>query len=835
MKRNSNDSGEILDRAVREVRNMSVSAGEEDEILRRGRSALTSRMRESTPYASAGAVEKAYLTGCDDFVSLIPDYLTARLTPSRTLLLQDHLMDCAVCWKVFESGHAQSKPFTVQRAASATGFNKSAGLWKIAAVAACLLIVVIAATRTSMIRNFMWPIDVSANVEAADGKVYGVQLMAIRPLKRGQQIRSESVRTESASSAVLELADGSRIEMNERTELKLYRFQDGVVINLDRGNVIVAASKQHGGHLYVKTADARVTVVGTMFAVTAGVKGSRVSVMEGQVQVDYSSGSQPVRAGQQVSTSSSLPVIGITDEIAWSRNLNKYMAILQKSASQNQAASQTLQIAGLRYQSSLIPVVPGDSVLIASFPNVEGSLAQSYDMMKARISENAPLQTWWDRHGASMDAMIRVVSRVSKYCGPEIVVALPLSPASSPVVLANANSPDPLAADLKKDPEVAAGEVVAAVNGGLMVISSSGAQVQQTLAYQAQFGSNPFQSSALYQRLAQAYTEGVGWLLAANLEKIVAQDPSTAGDFSNSGLEGMKQLVVEQKSGSNGPAFFQTLGFKDVRSGIASWLGAPSTLGALDFVSPSAYTAAGVVTKDPNLILDDVFAMLNKLDDGRGLANIQKFQQQNNVDIRRDIAGSLGTEFLVALDGPVLPSPSWKVVIEVTDPGRLQNALTWSFNELNRQAAVENKPAWSVTTDNSNGWTSYKAMLDGVPGEIDYAFLGGYLVIAPRRQLVIDAARYWTFGTSLGKAAEFRQQMPVDGRGDFSGFVYHNIKSLADSVPGGVLSGVNVKFPTLVCLYGYPDRVVMSSKGVLGTDIVSAEGLGVLSAAVGRR
>jgi hypothetical protein len=44
-----------------------------------------------------------------------------------------------------------------------------------------------------------------------------------------------------------------------------------------------------------------------------------------------------------------------------------------------------------------------------------------------------------------------------------------------------------------------------------------------------------------------------------------------------------------------------------------------------------------------------------------------------------------------------------------------------------------------------------------------------------------------------------------------------------------------VKFPTLVCLYGYPDRVVISSKGVLGTDIISAEGLGVLTAATRRR
>jgi hypothetical protein len=836
MKRNASDSGDILDRAVREIRSMSVSSEEEDSILARVKSALTADMVEEVPsILAATAVEKPYLTCCEDFVSLIPDYLASRLTPSRTLLLQDHLMECAVCWKVFEAGHSTSKPSAVQPAAKLSRVKPATRFWKIAAAAACLLIA-IAVARTSVIRNFVWPIDVSANVESADGKVYSVVWNQIQPLKRGQYVRYEAIRTGPASHAVIELQDGSRIEMNERTELRVYRAPDGAVISLDRGNVIVAAAKQHGGHLYVKTADAKVTIVGTMFAVTAAAKGSRVSVIEGQVQVQYPGNSKAVRAGEQISTSPAVPMIGVADEIAWSRNLNQYTAMLQEFSSTSQAAAQSLAIAGLRYQSSLIPVVPQDTVLIASFPNVDGSILQSYGMMKARISENTILEQWWQQREPGVEAMIGVASRNSRYFGPEIVVAVPLSRFASPVVLANAVSPDALAADLRNDPRVAGGLVAAAVNGGLMVLSSSAAQIQQTLAYQAQFGTNPFQSTALYQRLAQSYTEGAGWLLAADLERIVAQDPSGAAELPASGLQGMQQLVVEQKTGSSGPAFFQTLGFKGARTGMTSWLGGPSTMGTLDFVSPSAYTAAGVVTKDPNLILDDIFAMLSTVDDSaRALAEIENFQKQNNVDIRRDIVGALGNEFLVAIDGPILPSPSWKVVIEVTDPGRLQNALSWSFNELNRQAALENKPKWTVTSDNSGGWTSYRAVLDGVPAEIDYGFIGGYLVIAPQRTFLLDAGRYWSTGASLGKSADFRQQLPADGRTDFSGFVYHNIKSLADSVPGGLLSGVNVKFPRLVCLYGYPDRIVMSSKGVLGTDIVSAEGLGVLSAAIGGR
>jgi len=140
-----------------------------------------------------------------------------------------------------------------------------------------------------------------------------------------------------------------------------------------------------------------------------------------------------------------------------------------------------------------------------------------------------------------------------------------------------------------------------------------------------------------------------------------------------------------------------------------------------------------------------------------------------------------------------------------------------------------------VNSESRPGWIFYSTALEGSPDEIHYAFLGGYLVITPNRQMLADTVKYWITGTSLGRSPEFRRELPADGRTDFSGFVYHNIKSVTDAVPGGFLSGVNVKFPTLICLYGYSDRLVMSSKGVLGTDIVSAEGLEVLTAAIGRR
>src|SRR5205807_947667 len=102
----------------------------------------------------------------------------------------------------------------------------------------------------------------------------------------GEQFsEGESVRTASGSRAVLRLGDGSLVEMNGRSELYVSIGWRNTTVHLDRGVIIVQAAHRSKGHLYVNTADAHVAVTGTIFSVNAGIKGSRVSVIEGAVQV----------------------------------------------------------------------------------------------------------------------------------------------------------------------------------------------------------------------------------------------------------------------------------------------------------------------------------------------------------------------------------------------------------------------------------------------------------------------------------------------------------------------------------------------------------------------
>src|SRR4029077_1029011 len=106
------------------------------------------------------------------------------------------------------------------------------------------------------------------------------------------------------------------------------RAWKGTTIHLDGGQVIVQAARQRSGRLYVATDDGLVSVKGTIFSVNHGTKGSRVAVIEGVVRADFVGNTSDLRAGDEATSSPSVSKVPIPDEIAWSKNSAKYLALL---------------------------------------------------------------------------------------------------------------------------------------------------------------------------------------------------------------------------------------------------------------------------------------------------------------------------------------------------------------------------------------------------------------------------------------------------------------------------------------------------------------------------
>jgi uncharacterized protein (TIGR03435 family) len=151
----------------------------------------------------------------------------------------------------------------------------------------------------------------------------GARLVAGAPIGPG-----ELLRTNQEAGAEVLLADGSRVEIRSRSALALERAGDGITIALQQGGIIVNAAKQRDGHLYVRTRDVTVSVVGTVFLVNAEPDGSRVGVIEGEVHVREQTRETRLRPGEQVSTGRVTATVPLKDEIAWSRRAAGHRAIL---------------------------------------------------------------------------------------------------------------------------------------------------------------------------------------------------------------------------------------------------------------------------------------------------------------------------------------------------------------------------------------------------------------------------------------------------------------------------------------------------------------------------
>jgi hypothetical protein len=199
--------------------------------------------------------------------------------------------------------------------------------WSRFAVPVSAVAMILAAIAIGMI---LVPSGPYAVVEASDSGLYrlsGAQAIRINP---GERIEAKDVVRAGGGSAVIRLADGSLVEMRSETELSLDRADDGTQVRLQKGDIIVNAARQGRGHLYVQTKDVTVSVVGTVFLVNAEAGGSRVAVIEGEVRVQHDGKEQRLQRGEQAATTTVMPPQFVQEEIAWSRNAEAHVALLEQ-------------------------------------------------------------------------------------------------------------------------------------------------------------------------------------------------------------------------------------------------------------------------------------------------------------------------------------------------------------------------------------------------------------------------------------------------------------------------------------------------------------------------
>jgi hypothetical protein len=360
---------------------------------------------------------------------------------------------------------------------------------------------------------------------------------------------------------------------------------------------------------------------------------------------------------------------------------------------------------------------------------------------------------------------------------------------------------------------------------------------------------NRFAATSFRQRINDVYRDGAGIVVAADLERIIAQEVGKASTaVEQRRVEGLKQLgvtnlrqfVAEQKE-LNGRTFSQAaLTFAEADHGIPSWLAAPGPMGALNFISPNANVVTAFVVKEPTKLVDDLLGFVATVDP-EALQKMDEIQKQQGLDIRNDFAAPLGGEFAFAIDGPVLPTPSWKIVVEVYDQAKLQNTMERALDKLNQYAALMGKGKLTLESSSSGDHTYYAIKSDkGL--EVDYTYSNGYLIAAPTRALLEQSLRNRDAGNTLVTSARFMSSLPSDGNTNFSAILYHDLAPLMGPLAerlksaGGETSEQQRKMasvdvnapPTLVYAYAQGDRITLAANtegGAFGLSPSSLIGL----------
>jgi hypothetical protein len=677
------------------------------------------------------------------------------------------------------------------------------------------------------------------------------------------------------------MTDGTLIEMRERVGFAFAASRKGNTIELEGGQVLVHAAKQRQRHLYVSTQDALVSVTGTIFSVNSGVKGSRVSVVEGEVHVEQGGRESVLHPGDQVTTHASVEKVSVKDEIAWSRNAKEYEALLAELTAAGKDIDARVGWPGLRYSTRLLDLAPAGTAVYIALPNLSRNLTETQRILDEKIAESPSLARWWNdslagnQGGQKFREMIAKIGELGHDLGAEVAVALSVrnGEPSDPVLLAEVSNEASFRATLEAEVarinarESHAGKpalrivddlsaaqegegILLWVHGGLFAAAPHVAALRQVAAVASGAG-NPFTGTPFYNRVAQDYRDGAGWLFAADLGNLISthrQKAAQGGERDKAaealGIYDMQHFIIDRREIDGKAETRAALTFEHERRGVAAWLAPPSSMGGLSFFSPDANLVAAFTVKSPVSILNELLSINPEI--ARELAEAQT---KVGFDVRDDLAATLGGEIAFGVDGPLVPEPSWKLVAEVYDPAHLQQTFETAIARLNDELRTQGKAGITLSQESAGGRTFYSIRSTDPKLELHYLYSDGYVVAGPNRALLERALQQRSSGVTIANNPKFRDLLGPDGEVSVSALIYHNLSSIAKSASkvlpdsvrkGGIHNGPDfskllaMQGPTLYYAYAEPDRIVIagSNQNPLGMNLGTLATLGGVLGAV---
>lgn len=780
-------SEDRLDRAVKALKQEDVDAATLD----------AARARAWNAIASTSAA------GCAEFQPDIRAYSAGELAGSRRVLMDDHVSRCTACRASIAEIRGARKVIPMPQP-----FRVRWTRWTTVGAAAAVLVAAVYVGRDT-IDAWMAPGGPRATVVSTTGDLYN---LAGGALAAGDTIgERDVVRTAPGTHAVLRLADGSTVDVNERTEIFFTTRWSGRALHLNRGDVIVKAAKQRRGALRVLTRDSIASVKGTVFAVSAGMGGSVVSVVEGSVAVNQPGRDVLLAPGEQAASNPALES-SVADAISWSPEAAEYLALLDSFARIERQLAQTPD--ELRTSSELLSYLPPGAFVYGAVPNIGGKIGQALALAEQQAAENAAFGTWWNSEtGVEIREMVGRLQAVGSLLGNEVVFSVGLKAPGRdvPMVMARVQSGrraeltaalDGLMAGAPTNEPVPA----YSVTDELMVISNSPANLAWALGRLDQGADSPF-AAAIRER----YQRGAGWLIGVDAAPVVTMaEGDDAPPVELAAVTGMKYVFLEQRAPAGVEENEVTLVFNGARKGIASWLADSGAGGAAEFLPVDALAAGYLSTREPWQVFKEFTSFMTK-ENASFPGDLAQVEQKLGTGFLDALTKALGTEAAFALTGFSASGPTWVMAALANDPAAIDGSLQKLVDAFNAELAADEQGSRIVLTqEQANGrlWTTMKPA--AIPFGVTWAYDGGYMVAGSDRATAERAIATRNGGLALVWTREFLDQLPSSAGLHPSAFVWINPKGAL-----GALSLVS-KNPAVTKLLAGRDPVLVVVDGNAG-------------------
>ena len=605
----------------------------------------------------------------------------------------------------------------------------------------------------------------------------------------------QPTRTRSESGAVLETVGDDRIEIRKRSTFSLAHKTGATTFRLERGGVIVREAAGKGETLYVATPECLVTSNNAVFAVNHGVKGTRVSVLQGQVSVDRNGQEVQLKSGNQFSSRRSTGEVPIALELAWSPEMDAYLALMDQSETTVSSKQETTP---LRTSPALLDGIPATSLAYTAIP-LTGPSGATPAFNPASLLENpawergflreytAPLMEGYRAAFASFQGLEPYLSgdlvlaaqegQAALYGGVVAFAERNGSALDEAVLVEHLAGIDlqvkvVLVDDPYAQPEQE-GHIYLWIGESHVIAATQPSVMAQVAGFLVRGDANPFVQSSFYQEIVELYETGVHDVMAVNLARIVALKSLPDNRLEEIGFANAESLMLRQHrlhGQTYGEAVFS---FDGPMQGIPSWLAEPGPMGSLEFVSPDAAMVSALTTKDPSAILDDLLAILP------GVENESSEQQELDLSLRDDLVSSLGGEVAVVFEPPFFPIPAWKLILEVYDYTGVQvgmEALVATVNGDSSEAVL-------VLEEEAAGDQVYYSLRSASTGlGFVYAFVDGYMIATPSWALLDRTIRYKESGYNMADMEQLTALLPADGQPEFSALFYENLAPTAESL-----------------------------------------------------